>query len=61
VLACVIALVHERPQAQADALFSFLSNPWLNLHRILRFKGDARVALRAGRHLQVTFTETRWR
>ena len=35
-LACAIAIVPERPTAQADALFAFHSNPWLNLHHFVR-------------------------
>jgi hypothetical protein len=39
-LACAIAMVQGRPLAQADALFSFHSNAWLNLHHILWSKGE---------------------
>ena len=35
-LACAIAIVQGRPMAQADALFAFHSNPWLNLHHFVR-------------------------
>ena len=42
-LACVAAIV----AAQADALFEFHSNPWLNLHHILWAHGE-RAALPAG-------------
>jgi hypothetical protein len=35
-LVCAIAIVQGRPMAQADALFSFHSNPWLNLHHFVR-------------------------
>jgi hypothetical protein len=38
-LACSIVIAQE-PIAQTDALFSFHSNPWLNLHHILWFKGE---------------------
>jgi hypothetical protein len=36
ILACAIAIVRGRPMAQADALFAFHSNPWLNLHHFVR-------------------------
>ena len=39
-VAAAIAVAHARPIAQADALFSFHSNPWLNLHHILCLKGN---------------------
>ena len=39
-VACAIAIARPRPTAQADALFSFHSNPWLNLHHILWSRGD---------------------
>jgi hypothetical protein len=39
-LACAIAVVQGRPMAQADALFSFHSNAWLNLHHILWSRGE---------------------
>ena len=39
-LACTIVFAHPRLSAQADALFSFHSNPWLNLHHILWSKGE---------------------
>ena len=39
-IACAIAIVPVRPLAQADALFTFHSNPWINLHHILWSKGD---------------------
>jgi hypothetical protein len=35
-----IAAAPGRPRAQSDALFSFHSNPWLNLHHILWSRGD---------------------
>jgi hypothetical protein len=35
-----LAVAHEQPQAQSDALFSFHSNSWLNLHHILWSKGE---------------------
>ena len=38
-LACTIAIAQE-PISQTVALFSFHSNPWLNLHHILWFKGE---------------------
>lgn len=37
---CTIAIAQERPSSQTDALFSFHSNPWLNLHHILWSKGE---------------------
>lgn len=39
-LAAAIASVQGRPIAQADALFSFHSSAWLNLHHILWSKGE---------------------
>ncbi len=39
-LAGAIAIAQGRPIAQADALFSFHSNAWLNLHHILWSKGE---------------------
>jgi hypothetical protein len=39
-LACVIAIALGRPIAQTDALFSFHSNAWLNLHHVLWSKGE---------------------
>jgi len=39
-LACAIAMAGSHPIAQSDALFSFHSNPWLNLHHILWAKGE---------------------
>lgn len=39
-LACAIAIAQGRPLAQADALFSFHSNAWLNLHHILWSRGE---------------------
>jgi hypothetical protein len=39
-LAVAILLAQGHPTAQADALFSFHSNVWLNLHHILWSKGD---------------------
>jgi hypothetical protein len=39
-LAAAIAITQGRPIAQADALFSFHSNAWLNLHHILWSKGE---------------------
>ena len=38
--ACAIALAPVRPLAQADVLFAFHSNPWINLHHILWSKGE---------------------
>ena len=38
-VACTIAIAQE-PISQTVALFSFHSNPWLNLHHILWFKGE---------------------
>jgi len=37
---CATAIAQGRLLAQADALFSFHSNAWLNLHHILWSKGD---------------------
>src|SRR5206468_10649516 len=41
-LACAAAIVAAavRPAAQAEALFEFHSNPWLNLHHILWARGE---------------------
>jgi hypothetical protein len=39
-LACAIAIAQRGPTAQTDALFSFHTNSWLNLHHILWSKGD---------------------
>jgi hypothetical protein len=39
-VACAIVIAPHRPLAQADALFSFHSNPWINLHHILWSKGE---------------------
>jgi len=39
-LACAIAIAQGRPMAQTDALFSFHSNAWLNLHHILWSRGE---------------------
>ena len=39
-LACAIAIAQGRPTAHADALFSFHSNAWLNLHHILWSRGE---------------------
>jgi len=39
-LACAIAVAQGSPMAQADALFSFHSNAWLNLHHILWSRGE---------------------
>ena len=35
-LASVVAIATMRPAAQANALFSFHSNLWLNLHHFVR-------------------------
>ena len=35
-LASVVAIATMRPAAQSNALFSFHSNPWLNLHHFVR-------------------------
>ena len=35
-LASVVAFATMRPAAQSNALFSFHSNPWLNLHHFAR-------------------------
>jgi hypothetical protein len=40
ILAALIANRQGRPAAQADALFSFYSNPWMNLHHILWSRGQ---------------------
>lgn len=42
VLACAVAILAApaRIAAQADALFEFHSNPWLNLHHILWARGE---------------------
>jgi hypothetical protein len=42
VLACAAAIIGmaARPAPQADALFEFHSNPWLNLHHILWARGE---------------------
>ena len=40
ILSCTIAIMEGRPIAQADALFSFHSNAWLNLHHILWSRGE---------------------
>jgi hypothetical protein len=40
VLAVAMAIVQAHPIAQADALFSFHSSAWLNLHHILWSKGE---------------------
>jgi len=37
---CAIAIAPGRAMAQADALFSFHSNAWQNLHHILLSKGE---------------------
>jgi hypothetical protein len=39
-VACAIVIAAHRPLAQADALFSFHSNPWVTLHHILWSKGE---------------------
>ena len=39
-VAWAIAIAQPRPMAQSDALFSFHSNVWLNLHHILWSKGE---------------------
>jgi hypothetical protein len=39
-LTCAFAIAQVRPLAQADALFAFHSNAWLNLHHILWSRGD---------------------
>jgi hypothetical protein len=39
-LVCTFAIGERRLVAQADALFSFHSNPWINLHHILWSKGE---------------------
>jgi hypothetical protein len=39
-LACAIGIAQGRPTAQTDALFSFHSNAWLNLHHILWSRGE---------------------
>jgi hypothetical protein len=39
-VAGALAVALGRPAAQADALFSFHSNPWLNLHHILWARGE---------------------
>ena len=39
-LAAAVAILPRHPAAQSDALFSFHSNAWLNLHHILWSRGD---------------------
>jgi hypothetical protein len=39
-LICAITIVHGRLMAQADTLFSFHSNAWMNLHHILWSRGQ---------------------
>src|SRR5437870_9149144 len=39
-LACAIAVAQGRPMARSDALFSFHSNAWMNLHHILWSRGE---------------------
>jgi hypothetical protein len=39
-LICAITIVHGRLMAQADTLFSFHSNAWMNLHHILWSRGE---------------------